>query len=141
MKVTLSLTHRCNLVCRYCYAGQAFRKDMSMETAQKAVDFAIRITPPGGKIDFCFFGGEPFLCFDRMQAITTYIRERTQDTGHPVRFSITTNGTLLTQSMLDYLRAEQVDLCLSVDGPAHVHDLNRQYANGRGSFTDHKYSC
>ncbi len=136
MKVTLSLTHRCNLACRYCYAGQVFKQDMPLDTARKAVDFALRITPPGEKIEFSFFGGEPFLCFDQMPAITTYIREQTQETGHPVRLSITTNGTIMTQPMLDFLRAEQIDLCISLDGPAHVHDLNRCYFNGRGSCAD-----
>jgi len=136
MKVTLSLTHRCNLVCRYCYAGQAFKQDMSLDTARKAVDFAVRVTPPGRKIKICFFGGEPFLCFERMQAITAYIHERAQETEHPVGFSITSNGTILTQPMLDFLQAEEIDLCISLDGPAHVHDLNRRYGNGCGSFTD-----
>ncbi len=136
MKATLSLTHSCNLACRYCYAGQAFKQHMSLDTAQKAVNFAIRITPPGEKIDFSFFGGEPFLCFEQMQAITAYIRERTQETDRPVRLSITSNGTILTQPMLDFLKAEQIDLCISIDGPPHVHDLNRCYANGRGSFGD-----
>lgn len=136
MKATLSLTHRCNLACRYCYAGQVFKRDMPLATARKAVDFVIRITPPGAKVEFNFFGGEPFLCFDQMQAITAYIRERTEATGHPVRLSITTNGTLLTQPMLDFLHTEAVDLCISLDGPAQVHDLNRPYANGRSSFAD-----
>lgn len=134
MKVTLSLTHRCNLACQYCYAGPAFKKNMSLRTAQKAVDFSLRITPPKERIEFNFFGGEPFLCFEQMQAIAAYIRERTEETGHPVRLSITTNGTILTQPMIDFLRAEHVDLCISLDGPAHVHDLNRRYFDGRGSF-------
>ncbi len=136
MNVTLSLTHRCNLACRYCYAGQAFKRDMSLETARKAVNFALRITPPGEKIEFGFFGGEPLLCFEQMGAIIAYIREQVQDSSHPVRFSITTNGTMLTQPMLDFLKAEQIDLCISLDGPPHVHDLNRCYFNGRGSCAD-----
>jgi sulfatase maturation enzyme AslB (radical SAM superfamily) len=70
---------------------------MSFATGQKIVDFSMGITPAEQKIEFCFFGGEPLLCFD-------------------------------------LLKREDVDLCISIDGPAHVHDLNRCYADGHGSF-------
>jgi uncharacterized protein len=134
MEFTLSLTHRCNLSCTYCYSGRAVKKDMSFATAQKIVDFAMDITPPGRKIEFGFFGGEPLLCFGLVKETTSYIREKQKE--RPVRLSITTNGTLLTQSILDFLKREKVDLCISIDGPAHVHDLNRCYKDGRGSFAD-----
>ena len=136
MKVTLSLTHNCNLSCSYCYSGRAFKKDMSFITAQKTVDFAMDITPPGQKVEFCFFGGEPLLCFDLMKEIISYIHEREREARKPVRFSITTNGTLLTQPILDFFKEENVDLCISIDGPAHVHNLNRCYKDGHGSFAE-----
>jgi len=100
MKITLSLTHRCNLSCTYCYSGRAVKKDMSFATAQKIVDFAMSITPPGQSIEFGFFGGEPLLYFDLMREITSYVREQER----PMRLNVTTNGTLLTQSVLDFLR-------------------------------------
>ena len=134
MKITLSLTHYCNLSCRYCYSGRAVKKDMSFTTAKKIVDFAVDITPPEQTIEFCFFGGEPLLRFDLIKQITDYIREQEREASS-VRLSITTNGTILTRSILDFLRKEHVDLCISIDGPAHVHDLNRCYGNGQGSFT------
>lgn len=136
MKVTLNLTHRCNLSCRYCYSGRAFKKDMPFTTAQKIVDFAMRLTPPGQRVEFCFFGGEPLLCIDLMKNITSYIREQEREAGKLVRLRITTNGTFLTQPILDFLKEENVDLCISLDGPAHVHDLNRRYQDGRGSFAE-----
>lgn len=136
MKITINLTHRCNLACRYCYAGQAYNKDMTFTTARKVVDFAMRITPPGQRIDFGFFGGEPLLCFDLMKEITGYLRKKEREVEKPVRLSLTTNGTILTQSILDFLKQEKVDLCLSLDGPQHVHDLNRPYRTGSGSFAE-----
>lgn len=138
MRTTLNLTHRCNLSCKYCYSGRTFNKDMSFATARKIVDFAMDITTPGQRIEFCFFGGEPLLCFDLMKEIISYIREQEREARKPVRLTITTNGTLLTRSILDFLKKENVDLCISIDGPAHVHDLNRCYKDGRGSFVEVK---
>lgn len=136
MKVTLSLTHRCNLACRYCYAGQVSKRDMTLVTAQKMADFAAANALPGKTIDLCFFGGEPFLCFDLIRQITGYVRELESRTGKFFHLSVTTNGTLLTQPMLDFVRQEGISLCISIDGPRHVHDLNRRYRDGRGSHTE-----
>lgn len=135
MKVVLSLTHRCNLSCAYCYSGRTFNKDMSLTTAQKIVDFVINITPTQQGIELSFFGGEPLLCLALMKDIISYIREQERE-RKPIRLNITTNGVLLTQSILDFLKEENVDLCISIDGPAHVHNLNRCYKDGRGSFEE-----
>jgi len=135
MRISLSLTHRCNLACEYCYAGRPFNRDMSLATAKKIVDWAQEITPPGHRIEYYFFGGEPLLCFERMQEITEYIHEQEANgSAHPVRLSITTNGTPLTQPVLNFLKEEDIDLCVSLDGPARVHNLKRHYRDGRGSF-------
>ncbi len=64
MKIALSLTHSCNLACDYCYAGRSFNRHMSLETAQRAVDFAMERTQPHERIEFAFFGGEPLLRFE-----------------------------------------------------------------------------
>ncbi len=136
MKATLSLTHDCNLACRYCYAGRKHKRDMPLSTAQKAVDFALGLAPAGRRVDFSFFGGEPLLCFDLIVEIVRYIRARQRETGQPVSLSITSNGTLLTQPVLDFMTQEEVDLCVSIDGPAPVHDRNRVYREGNGTFAD-----
>ena len=136
MKVSLSLTHDCTLSCRYCYAGSKFKKDMSLATAQKIVDFAMEIAPPGDKMEFGFFGGEPLLRFDLIKEIINYIRKKEREVGKAICLGVTTNGTLLTQTILDFFKDENVDLCVSIDGPAHVHNLNRRYKDGRGSFED-----
>jgi uncharacterized protein len=108
---------------------------MSMTTAMKAVDFAISVTPPQQILEFCFFGGEPLLRFDLIKEITHYIREHTVASGPKIRISITTNGTLLDQDIFDFIRDQNINLCISADGPADVHDLNRKFKNGEGSFT------
>lgn len=136
MKVTLSLTHNCNLSCKYCYSGRKFKKNMSLVTAQKIVDFAMNITPHEQRIEFCFFGGEPFLCFDLMKEIVSYIRKKERETGKLVSLNVTSNGTLISQSIIDFLKEGGVDLCISIDGTAHVHDLNRCYSDGGGCFQD-----
>jgi len=109
---------------------------MSFATAQKIVDFAMDITPMGQSIQLGFFGGEPLVRFDLMKEIIGYIREKERRERRPVRLSLTCNGILLTRSILDFLGEESVDLCISIDGPAHVHNLNRCYKDGRGTFDD-----
>jgi uncharacterized protein len=136
MKATLGLTHDCNLACKYCYAGTKFTRMMPLSTAQKAVDFALDMAPAGRRVDFSFFGGEPLLCFDLILEIVHYIRARQQDFGTPISLSITTNGTLLSEPVLDFLARENVDLCVSIDGPGPVHDRNRIYRDGSATFAD-----
>ena len=136
MKVTLNLTHRCNLSCSYCYGGKKVLKDMSLHTAQKAVDFAVEITPPDSILELNFFGGEPLLCFDLMNEVIKYIREMEEKSGKRVSLSITTNGTLLSDSIFDTLVKEDISLCISIDGPENIHNTNRCYKDGRGSFKD-----
>ena len=136
VKVTLSLTHNCNLSCQYCYSGRTLKKDMSFATAQKIVDFAMEMTPGGQQIELSFFGGEPFLRFDLMKEVIGYIRAKEREAKGPVRLGVTSNGLVLTPSILDFLEEESVDLCISIDGPAHVHNRNRCYEDGRGSFDE-----
>ncbi len=136
VKFTLCLTHDCNLSCNYCYSGQKFKKHMSLTTAQKVIDFAFHITPPDDKISIGFFGGEPMLKFDLIQEIVNYIHTQDHNIIKPISLYITTNGTILNQNYMDYFKEENINLCISIDGPAKIHNLNRFYRNGRESFTD-----
>lgn len=136
MKATLSLTHDCNLACRYCYAGRKFTRGMSWETAHHVIDFVFGLTQLRQPIDFSFFGGEPLLRMDTLAESVRYIRARQQATGQPVVIGVTCNGTLLTPQVRAFLRSEQVDVCVSIDGPPHVHDLNRRRRDGAGSFSE-----
>lgn len=134
MKVTLSLTHRCNLTCRYCYAGSAAKKDMSLETAQKCLDLALETVPAEKSLNLCFFGGEPLLRFDLVRKITAYTYQKAAALNKSVRLSITTNGTLVTPEVIDFAADQNLHLCFSLDGPQDLHDRNRIFHNGRGSF-------
>lgn len=134
MKTTLSLTHNCNLGCTYCYAGKKSLKGMSFETARKAVDFSFDIARDDETIAFGFFGGEPLLEFDLLQEIVAYIRKQERSSSHEVSLNVTTNGTLITPRILSYLKAEDFGLCISMDGPQHIHDQVRRYRNGSSSF-------
>lgn len=134
MKFTLALTHNCNLACKYCYAGTKLSKDMPVETALRIVDFAFRITPPGHTPSLNYFGGEPLLRFDLIQAITAHVRQREGETGKRFSLSATTNGTLLKPRVLEYLRSEDIGLCISLDGPPAVHNRSRVFRGGRGSY-------
>jgi uncharacterized protein len=109
---------------------------MSLATARKIVDFAFKIAPPGKTIEFAFLGGEPLLCFDLMRSATDYIRTRAQQARRPVRLSVTTNGTFLTQPVIDFLKDEDVGVCVSLDGPEHIHNVNRRYRNDGGTFSE-----
>ena len=134
MRVALNLTHRCNLSCDYCYSGESIKDDMTFETATRAINFALAAINPDQILDIGFFGGEPFICFKMMKDITTYLREETQKANIPYQINITSNGTIINQSILDFLYKEQVNLTISIDGPENVHNLNRCFKNGRGSF-------
>jgi uncharacterized protein len=136
LRVALSLTHNCNLSCKYCYAGKKKKKDVSLATAKEAVDFALRVAPQKRGIKFSFFGGEPLLRFDLIKKITNYIREKEKENEVTIALSVTSNGTLLTDSIFDFFKKENIELCISIDGPAHIHNLNRVYMDGRGSFGD-----
>jgi uncharacterized protein len=134
MKLTLSLTHRCNLACRYCYAGRSSRPDMSLDTARRSIDTALSMVPEGKRLELGLFGGEPLLRFDLVQAVTDYAIERADAARVPLRIGLTTNGTLISATMLDFIDARGISLCFSLDGPQHVHDRSRRLLNGQGSF-------
>jgi uncharacterized protein len=107
---------------------------MSLATARKIVEFAFMTAPRDERIDFGFFGGEPLLCNELMRAIIADIEVRQRQTRRAISFSVTTNGLLLTPMLLTFFRRHNVDVCISLDGPAAVHNRNRQYPNGKGSF-------
>lgn len=136
MKITLSLTHRCNLACRYCYAGRSDKPDMQLSTAQQCIDTALASLPAGKSLYLGLFGGEPLLRFDLIRDIVAHAYRRTPETSAPIRIGITTNGTLVSPEILDYVADQGINLCFSIDGPEDVHNRNRCRRNGSGSFAE-----
>ena len=109
---------------------------MTFETATKVIHFIDNITKNVNSnqiITIGFFGGEPLLCYDLIKRIIDYSNKNIKNNGS-IKFSITTNGLLLNKDRLEYLKSQNVDLCISIDGNEEIHNLNRIYLNGRGSF-------
>ena len=148
--ITLNLTSECNLRCIYCsndqgkYSNSEFKKDgviqsegasdMSVETAQKAVDFLIKRSGKGKQLVVDFYGGEPLMNMKTLKATVEYCREQEKKTDKSFHFLLATNGTLLTPQVAEELIESGVQIAVSIDGPKNVHDHNRSFQGGAGSF-------
>lgn len=126
------LTLACNLNCLYCQAeyergGKPF---MSAETARRATDFAL--SSPESELHFEFQGGEPLLNFDALKTIVEYANERRGD--KVIKFSLVTNAQAMTDEILIYLAAHDVQITFSIDGPKFIHDANRPTKDGSSNF-------
>ncbi len=132
MKMELALTHRCNLRCAYCYAGAKSDRTMSLETARKALDLAFEY--PHEHVRIAPFGGEPLLEAALLDAIATEAGQRAERAGKKVRFTMTTNGTMLTDENLEMLRGHGFRIVVSLDGDREAHDAARRFADGSSSF-------
>lgn len=134
----LHIAHDCNLRCKYCFASTGDyhegRMLMSLETGKKAVDFLIEKSGDRKFLEVDFFGGEPTLNFDVVKQIVEYARSREQEANKKFRFTITTNGVLLTDDMIEFINKEMNNVVLSIDGRKEVNDRLRVRADGSGSY-------
>ena len=140
-QVTLELTERCNLRCKYCLYNveqggyrQFGTRDMTFDIAKKAIDDLMR-NSGDESVYVSFYGGEPLLKFDLLKECIDYCESlRDRD----ITYAITTNGTLITRDIADYFAAlgNKIHITLSIDGPQSLNDKNRVYINGMGSFSD-----
>jgi len=132
------ITLRCNQVCTYCQASRrppdAKDCDMDMKTARKTVDFIFQ--SPSEIITIEFQGGEPLLNFEVVNYIIEYANKLNKSKKKKLRFSLVSNFTLLDSKMLDFFIKNRVSLCTSLDGPKELHDKNRKYSKGSGSYDD-----
>lgn len=128
------VTTACNLNCVYCQANNGASTPncyMNKETAERAVDIALQ--SPEQCLSFEFQGGEPLLNFSVIKHIIEYTQERKQNKR--IDYSVVTNLTLLTDEILDYFRTYRVSISTSVDGNEMIHNMNRPYRNGNGTFS------
>lgn len=132
MKCTLAITQRCNLACDYCYI-QKRNYVMQLSTARKIIDFIFENAKVSEKVDIGFFGGEAFLEFDILKEITNLIRSHKSFDPDKVILSVTSNGTIFSEEILNFLVEKNIILCVSCDGPSIVHDATRHFPDGRGS--------
>jgi len=136
--LSLAVAQKCNLGCTYCYAQQGefggAAKNMALEQAERAVDLLIEGAAPGVRLNLAFLGGEPLVNRPVLQAATVRAAAGAKRRGVSVTFSITTNGTLLTEADADFFESHGFAVTVSLDGPREAHDALRPYKNGRGSF-------
>ncbi len=138
--VCLVLNNSCNLCCSYCYANSGTYnlaiKKMSLRTAKKAIEIVANsiLQHNDNKMTIAFFGGEPLINFDLIKKIVNYIKNNYQNFF--VKYQITTNGTLITKTIANFLEKNNFDIMLSIDGNKKLHDFCRKYKNGRGTFDD-----
>ena len=134
----LHIAHDCNLRCKYCFAeGGDYakgRKIMPFEVAKAAIDFVIEKSGTRRNIEIDFFGGEPLLGFDTVKKTVEYARSIEKEHNKNFRFTLTTNGILLTDEVMDYLNKEMSNVVLSLDGRKEVNDAVRVGINNTGSY-------
>lgn len=133
----LHVAHDCNLRCRYCFAStgdyKGKRAVMSKEVGLAAVDFLLAKSPEVESYILDFFGGEPLMNFSVVKVVIQYAEEKAQLLQKKFKLSLTTNATLLTPAIQEYLNAHGVEVIISIDGPPSVHDAMRPFPNGKGS--------
>ncbi len=134
----LHVAHSCNLNCSYCFASQGNFKGerglMSYEVGCKALDFLIENSGTRRNLEVDFFGGEPLMNFEVVKRLVEYARKREKETGKNFRFTLTTNGVLVDDDVIDFANKEMHNVVLSLDGRREVHDRFRVDYNGVGSF-------
>ena len=134
----LNVSHDCNLACRYCFAGQGEyhgdRALMSYEVGKQALDFLIANSGNRRNLEVDFFGGEPLMNFEVVKQLVAYGRQREKETGKNFRFTLTTNGILLDDEVIDFANRELKNVVLSIDGRREVNDAMRPTRNGKGSY-------
>jgi len=138
----LQIANDCNLNCIYCYGdGGSYGRErelMSFETAKKAIDFTVDNSEGVNNILIIFFGGEPLINFDVVKKTFDYCKSIESDKGKKFSFSMTTNGTILTDEIYRFIKDNRISVMISVDGGREIQDKHRCYCDGRGSFDDVK---
>ncbi len=134
----LHIAHDCNLACRYCFAEEGeyhgHRELMSYEVGKKALDFLIRNSANRRNLEVDFFGGEPLMNWQVVKDLVAYGRQMEKMHNKKFRFTLTTNGVLLNDEMMDFINKEMSNVVLSVDGRKSVHDHMRPFRSGKGSY-------
>jgi uncharacterized protein len=134
----LHIAHDCNLKCRYCFAEEGEyhgkRELMSLEVGKKAIYFLIKASGKRKNLEVDFFGGEPLMNFDVVKEIVKYARSIEEQNGKNFRFTITTNGILLNDDIMQFINENMHNVVLSIDGRKDVNDRMRPRAGGQGSY-------
>ena len=134
----LHIAHTCNLNCAYCFASQGKyqgeRAVMSFETGKRALDFLIENSGTRRNLEVDFFGGEPLMNFEVVKQLVAYARSVEKEAGKNFRFTLTTNGLLVDDDVIEFANRECANVVLSLDGRKEVHDRFRVDYAGKGSW-------
>ena len=134
----LHIAHDCNLACRYCFAEEGeykgHRELMSYEVGKQALDFLIANSGSRRNLEVDFFGGEPLMNFQVVKDLVKYGREQEVIHNKNFRFTLTTNGVLLDDEVMEFANKEMSNVVLSIDGRKEVNDKMRPSRNGKGSY-------
>ena len=134
----LHIAHTCNLNCSYCFASQGKyhgeRALMSYEVGKRALDFLIENSGTRRNLEVDFFGGEPLMNFDVVKQLVAYARSIEKEKNKNFRFTLTTNGVLVDDDVIEFSNREMSNVVLSLDGRKEVHDRYRVDYAGNGSW-------
>ncbi len=134
----LHVAHTCNLNCEYCFASQGKyhgeRALMSYEVGKQALDFLVENSGSRHNLEVDFFGGEPLMNFDVVKRLVRYARSIEKEKGKNFRFTLTTNGVLIDDEVIDFANKEMSNVVLSLDGRKEINDRTRVDYLGRGSY-------
>jgi len=140
--IVLNVTNQCNLSCQYCYefgedkvaTPEGKPKFMAWETAKSSVDYLFAESQGRKSVHITFFGGETLMNFPLLKQVVAYARTRAQELKVNIDFSLTTNATLLSPTIIEYLAENAIGVTVSMDGPKEMQDKFRVFSNGRGSY-------
>ena len=134
----LHVAHTCNLNCSYCFASQGKyhgeRAIMSYEVGKRALDFLVENSGTRHNLEVDFFGGEPLMNFDVVKQLVAYARSIEKEKNKNFRFTLTTNGVLIDDDVIDFVNKEMSNVVLSLDGRKEIHDRFRVDYAGNGSW-------
>ena len=134
----LHIAHTCNLNCSYCFASQGKyhgdRAVMSFEVGKQALDFLMANSGTRTNLEVDFFGGEPLMNWDVVKQLVQYARSVEKEHKKNFRFTLTTNGMLIDDDVIDFANKEMSNVVLSLDGRKEIHDLTRVDYAGKGSY-------
>lgn len=134
--ITLEVNQRCNLRCKYCYLGEKNEKKMSYDTGCKALDIGFAETKKhrDHKLSVSFIGGEPLLDFQLIKQLVEYCDQKNKSLNYEIVYSITTNATITSMEIADFLCEKDFMIKISIDGSKTVNDINRVNVSGVGVY-------
>ena len=136
--ICLHVAHDCNLACKYCFAGKGEYDGpkglMSFDVGKRALDFLVENSGSRRNLEVDFFGGEPLLNWEVCKKLVEYGRSIEKEHGKNFRFTLTTNGVLVNDEVIDFCNREMGNVVLSLDGRKETHDRLRTTCNGKGSY-------